>query len=305
MHQHASEDTLERDRLLAEIRATRFADGLRCVHCFADAVNRWGWFDGRQRYRCRKCKRTFSDLTRTAAAYTKHIERWPIYEACMAEALSVRASAAQTGIHRTTSFRWRHAILRVLRSAEEISLTGVVEIVDKRFAYSKKGQLNRKRPPERLPSITWKRWLGGRRVNVTVACTPEQTTYSLVTGGRKPRFEEVWTHIVPCLRSAKCVISLDRRLGTYARIARQAKLVYQPARRKRTDESGHYKVENARRYVGRLMAWLERFHGVATSYLDHYLLWHRQTDNLSAAAAEAAMRCGRGMPPTMRLCMST
>ena len=42
--------------------------------------------------------------------------------------------------------------------------------------------------------------------------------------------------------------------------------------------NGIWHVQNVNAYDGRLKAWMGRFHGVATKYLDHYLGWRRLLD---------------------------
>ena len=55
---------------------------------------------------------------------------------------------------------------------------------------------------------------------------------------------------------------------------------------KRLDVTGGIKVidkvfliQNVNAYHSRLKAWIRRFHGVYTKYLDHYLGWFRYMDN--------------------------
>ena len=46
------------------------------------------------------------------------------------------------------------------------------------------------------------------------------------------------------------------------------------------------------RYQGRLKAWIARFRGVATKYLDRYLTWHmidERVQRLTAAKARAVL----------------
>lgn len=45
----------------------------------------------------------------------------------MIEGLSVRKAAKKCEVHRTTSFRWRHRFLRVLKDRKDRSLKGNVE----------------------------------------------------------------------------------------------------------------------------------------------------------------------------------
>lgn len=43
--------------------------------------------------------------------------------------------------------------------------------------------------------------------------------------------------------------------------------------------NGAVHIQNVNAYHGRLKQWLNRFHGVATHYLDNYLGWFRSLDN--------------------------
>lgn len=44
-------------------------------------------------------------------------------------------------------------------------------------------------------------------------------------------------------------------------------------------------VRTVRAYADRLNRWMDRFHGVATRYLDNYLAWHRMVDRVVRLAA--------------------
>jgi transposase-like protein len=52
-------------RLINEMRETRFKDGFECLHCNSVHVVRFGKYNGRQRYRCKSCRKTFTDTTNT------------------------------------------------------------------------------------------------------------------------------------------------------------------------------------------------------------------------------------------------
>lgn len=99
--------------LLAAVRAARRTpDGrTRCPHCDSDHTVRWGRFNGRQRFRCRKCLRTFSDLTGTPLAYTKRLATWIPFARAIRWSRPVRKVAAELGLNPQTVLRWRHRIL--------------------------------------------------------------------------------------------------------------------------------------------------------------------------------------------------
>jgi len=48
-----------------------------------------------------------------------------------------------------------------------------------------------------------------------------------------------------------------------------------------------YHIQNVNAYHSRLKRWMQRFNGVATKYLDNYLIWFRFLDAHSRQAMEA------------------
>jgi transposase-like protein len=95
------------DRLAALIADSRSTERC-CPHCACRQLNRHGQANNRQRFRCRQCLRTFNDLTGTPLARLRLREKWLDYIVMLREARSVRAAAAQVGVHSNTALRWRH-----------------------------------------------------------------------------------------------------------------------------------------------------------------------------------------------------
>lgn len=79
-----------------------------CPHCHGDRLYRHGVTRGLQRYRCRHCGRTCNALTNTPLAHLRLRGKWLPFLECALRSMTVRGSAATVGIHRNTSFRWRH-----------------------------------------------------------------------------------------------------------------------------------------------------------------------------------------------------
>ena len=61
--------------------------------------------------------------------------------------------------------------------------------------------------------------------------------------------------------------------------------------------NGAVHIQNVNAYHGRLNQWLNRFHGVATHYLDNYLGWFRSLDNHHANSQEATLAMALGKFP--------
>src|SRR3954468_11476650 len=121
--------------------------------CAATALQRWGYASGLRRYRCTACHKTFNALTGTSLARLRKKECWRAYGEALAAGMTLVRAAARCGVHMTTSFRWRHRLLRAPAAARE-ALGGVVEADETFFRRSHKGSRRWRRaegPLERRP----------------------------------------------------------------------------------------------------------------------------------------------------------
>ncbi|MGE5553997.1 MAG: transposase [Betaproteobacteria bacterium] len=134
----SAEEAAERDAELFR----RKEGGLKCPRCGAGPaeVRRWGRFMGRQRYRCRGCGRTFTPMTGTPQAYSKHQEKWEELGRCLAEMLTVRQTAERLRIAPSTAFRWRHRVLAALAGEPRPVLRGIVGVVEAYYPECHKGE---------------------------------------------------------------------------------------------------------------------------------------------------------------------
>ena len=85
-------------------------------------MHRCGQASGLQRFRCLGCRRTCNALTGTPLARLRKRERWLPYLQCVLASRTVRDAALATGVHRTTSFRWRHRFVPGAARDRSISL---------------------------------------------------------------------------------------------------------------------------------------------------------------------------------------
>ena len=98
--------------------------GPSCPRCNASRVVRWGWVrtvraPPRRRFRCKGCRRTFSEHTGKAPAGSWYPGRWP--ELCreLVAQTSIRLTARRLGVSPSTAFRWRHRALQALAAHRE------------------------------------------------------------------------------------------------------------------------------------------------------------------------------------------
>ncbi|MBP3917365.1 MAG: IS1 family transposase [Clostridium sp.] len=105
-------------------------DGKRvCHHCGGTKVVKNGTNKGIQRFLCRDCQRTFTNLTHSATYGSKHsLDVWLKYADCMLAGGTVRESAKAAKISVATASSWRHKILDCI--AELIS-AGLIKGISK------------------------------------------------------------------------------------------------------------------------------------------------------------------------------
>lgn len=98
-----------------EVKEMRFSKGKICPHCKGEDILRNGKYNGKQRYICRNCKRTFTNFTNSATYKSKKsLDKWLKYAKCMLNGYSIRKSAEIVEINIATSFFWRHKILNCI-----------------------------------------------------------------------------------------------------------------------------------------------------------------------------------------------
>lgn len=126
----------ERDASLAAVEQGMDED-LICPHRGEPGAARLGKNRGLLRYRCGGCGRTFSSLTGTSADRPHRKDKWLESGRCLAEGLSVRASARRCGIAAGTTFRRRHRFLEAVNKTPR-KLKGIVEADETRVLQSRR-----------------------------------------------------------------------------------------------------------------------------------------------------------------------
>jgi len=120
-----------------EINERKNKEGYTCTLCNSKQVVRFGKYMvkvglkevERQRYRCKDCKKTFTDVTNTPLYRTHKPDKWIEFIKCMLEGYSLRKSAELIGgVHYVTLFYWRHKILAALNQMDFDKFSGIIEM---------------------------------------------------------------------------------------------------------------------------------------------------------------------------------
>jgi transposase-like protein len=242
-----------------------------CPRCNARTVQRWGRFAGRQRYRCRCCRRTFSTFTGTALYYLKRVDRWDAFRSAMRHGLTVRAAAVRVGIHRDTAFRWRHLLLHAVERGERVIHSGHLALGSTSFPYSAKGSRTERRSD--LVGDHLNIW-GHPRVWVALARDEHGASSSAIQGPARLGAAFFDDFLRGRVMFGTTVRGHEGPFSTAAVCARRLGLDFLPLCR--SDQTTD--PEPIPAYAVRIKRWLVPFRGVATRYLSHYLVWFRLTD---------------------------
>ena len=252
-----------------------------CPHCGSVSFQKWGRYNGNQRFRCRDCAKTFSPITGTPLAGLRYQERHIANAHCMVAGMTVRQTALALGVSVPTAFRWRHRFLDAMSRANPNELSGIVEADETFFRESFKGQKkNLPRPAKRRGEPASQRGLSREQIPVLVA--RDRSTGKTLTKVIPSRSaKDIGKALVPAL--AMDVVLCSDNASAYRTLARALGIELRclPANPKKRRKGEVYHIQNVNAYDSRLKGWMFRFRGVATKNLPNYLGWHRFLDEPS------------------------
>ena len=102
---------------IIDCQEAHFPKGKACPHCESHAVCKYGITCGKQRYKWKSCRRTFTDLSKSVLSSSKlALEDWLEYAKCMILGFSIRRAVIQIGVCVKTSFYMHHRILDAICS---------------------------------------------------------------------------------------------------------------------------------------------------------------------------------------------
>jgi transposase-like protein len=114
------------ETVFKEVSEHKHRDGYTCTHCHSNNAVRFGKYEvkmgtktlKRQRYRCKDCRKTFTDVTNTPLYRTHLPDKWLEFIQCMIEGYSLRKSSELLEVHYVTLFYWRHKLLSAIKELD-------------------------------------------------------------------------------------------------------------------------------------------------------------------------------------------
>ena len=259
-----------------DIKEMRFSKGKVCPHCECPNVVRYGKYNNKQRYICKECSKTFTDLTNSAMYNSKKpIDKWLKYAKCMLNGYSIRKSAEIVDISITTSFYWRHKMLNCISDFLGTgSVEGVIEADEVFFAYSYKGTkpANMPRASRRRGKQVKKRGISNEQVCVATALDRQgNLIIELLCTGRMT--SEELKRLYSNHMEEGSILCTDSH-KSYRQFAKYMALNHKEIKRGKHKE-GIYHIQHINSLHSNLKRWMSRFNGVATKYLNNYMKWHK------------------------------
>jgi hypothetical protein len=217
-------------------------------------------------------------LTGTPLARLRKKECWLPYLQCVLESRTVHDAARVTGVHRTTSFRWRHRFVPGAMRDRPQTLSAIVEADETYRLESQKGSRNLTRRPRKRGGVAKRRGINREHDCLLVARDRTGKTLDFHTGRGQVTAAQLHEYLKPVLPADVLLISdgavAYRRFACEAGITLETVNVQAGIRAR-----GAIHIQNVNSWHSRFKSWLVRFRGVASRYLIHYSGWQRVLDD--------------------------
>ena len=264
------------EQIYEDVKEFRFSKGKVCPHCSSELISKNGKYNGKQRYICKDCKRTFTDFTNSAVYRSKKsLDKWLKYAKCMIMGLSIRKSAKIVGINIATSFFWRHKILDCISAFLGTGhVDGLIEADEVFFAERFKGTktINMPRESHKRGKSIKKRGISKEQICVATALDRQgnliieplckgRMTYKELENLYKGHIGE---NSILCTDSHK----------SYIRFATDFNLDHKRIKTGKHKED-IYHIQHINSLHSNLKRWMGRFNGVASKYISNYMHWFK------------------------------
>lgn len=274
-----------------EIKENRFSMGKCCPHCESEAICRFGKYNGKQRYKCKGCNRTFTDFTNSPCYNSKKpLNLWIQYVKCMILGYSIKKCSQELGISVPTAFYWRHKVLDAIRKYIGTgSVEGVVEIDDTYFRENFKGwhtensefkmprkayHRSVKQDSTKAKTKKEKRKRGLSNEQISVMCAIDRSSNLIIEPIARGNvgYDAIF-NLFDNRIDKEAIACVDSAKG-FTKFARMSKIdVIQLEKDKR--KQGIYHIQHVNSLHSRIKGWMAKFRGVATKYLADYMSWFK------------------------------
>ncbi|MFT5640018.1 MAG: transposase-like protein [Cyclobacteriaceae bacterium] len=255
-----------------------------CAHCGHAKYVKFGKDKGAHRYKCKSCKRSFTEYSGTWMDGLHRKDKIDAYLKLMLEEKTLDKITETMGINKKTAFDWRHKILSAIEQSEKSGFTGITESDETFFLHSEKGKKQQDKKPRKRGGKSTKRGVNDEHIAVIVTQDrKDQIDLTVAATGRIKKIdianaigERLTRQTVLCTDSHGSYkgFAIDREIEHHALRANQKQRV----------KHGVYHIQHVNSTHNRLKKWIDnKFWGVSTKYLQQYLNWFRIKETLKGS----------------------
>jgi transposase-like protein len=289
----------ERHRVIAEVenigaepkQSTRCQDSRRkllnnkqgvCPHCGASKYVKFGFKSNSQRYKCKSCKRSFTEYTGTWIAGIHHKDKLDDYLGLMLEEKSLDKIKVALSINKKTAFDWRHKVLASLSENDKGDFTGITESDETFFLNSEKGRSVSNRKSRKRGGSSKTKGIGNDQVAVIVTQDRKSgLDLTVATMGRLKKVD-IENAIGSRVKPNKTILCSDAHVS-YKGFAMDNEIEHHPLKAiiKQHVKNRVYHIQHVNSTHNKLKKWVDNtFWGVSTKYLQQYLNWYRVKEKI-------------------------
>lgn len=283
---------------LAEIEARTDREHI-CRNCGAAQRQKWGTTrTGVQRYRCAKCGKTASGLSKSGIARVHRHDLFleAVRNMMSDRPLSCRKLGKRLALSKDTIWRWRLRILEALGKASDQSFTGIVEADETHQRESRKGSrewVNHERNPATYPEPNrrpWYEYTSGRMKMKRGLSRFQLPILTVMDRSGQLLFERIKNRSVPVIEAAlrdlvaPDVVLCSDGAAAYAKFcSKRGHPHYVLGRNPGTRViEGAFHIQTVNSVHSRYSAFIRPLCGPASKYLDHYLTWFLTQSKMTA-----------------------
>lgn len=263
--------------LIKEIRNEIMHNEIQqCPHCTSREFVGWGTDKKLKRFKCKSCKRTFTEYSGTWVSQIHHKNLLDRYIDLMLQEKSIAKISEELNISIQTSFDWRHKILGAIAKNNTEKFKRLTESDETFFLFSQKGQEN----------VTEKSRKRGGRANKS-GISKEQVAV-IVTSDRKNEID-LTVATLGRIRKKDIENAIGNKIDDNTILCTDNHVSYKgfaidkaiehhtiTAKLKEYVKDKIYHVQTVNSIDSRLKPWINiQRRGVATKYLQNYMNWFK------------------------------
>ena len=267
---------IERNNVLSKLLENKNDDKikperqLKCPHCESKQFVSNGSVNGRKRYKCNNCKRSFGDYSGTVLSNIKKMNKFLKYKEIMLNegTIPLKMMCSRVGISIKTAFDWRHKLIGSLSESND-KFENETQIDDIWVSYSQKGRRGLKFSKKRGGNK--KAGDNNYQAKILTATNKDQTVMKVARIGRITK-SDIQRKLGNKFKTGTKIISDSH--PSIVGFAKDIKLNHVYFKSKEHIASTGENLQFLNNQASRLDTMINRtLKGVSTKYLQNYVNW--------------------------------